>query len=89
MILTPVAPTPAFKIGEKTSDPLSMYLSDIFTIPVNLAGLPAISIPVRKVPSSKFQVPSLPIGFQLIGKHWREADILGMGMYYQRLATSH
>ena len=45
VILTPVSPTPAFKIGEKTNDPLQMYLSDIFTIPVNLAGLPAISYP--------------------------------------------
>lgn len=78
MILTPVAPTPAFKIGEKTSDPLSMYLSDIFTIPVNMAGLPAVSIPVKGV-------KGLPIGFQLIGKPWREADILGMGQYYERI----
>jgi len=81
IILTPVAPTPAFKIGEKTSDPLSMYLSDIFTIPANLAGLPAVSIPVKGV-------KGLPIGFQLIGKPWREADILGMGMYYERIAAS-
>lgn len=78
VILTPVAPTTAFKIGEKTSDPLSMYLSDIFTIPVNLAGLPAVSIPVKR--SSP-----LPIGFQLIGKHFREADILGIGQFYEKL----
>lgn len=78
VILTPVAPTPAFKIGEKTSDPLSMYLSDIFTIPVNLAGLPAISIPVNAK-------AGLPVGFQLIGRHWRETDILGVGQYYERL----
>lgn len=79
MILTPVAPTPAFKIGEKTNDPLSMYLSDIFTIPVNLAGLPAISIPVKSN-------SGLPVGFQLIGKPWREADILGVGQYYERIS---
>ncbi|OGY63109.1 MAG: aspartyl/glutamyl-tRNA amidotransferase subunit A [Candidatus Harrisonbacteria bacterium RIFCSPHIGHO2_01_FULL_44_13] len=88
VILTPVAPTPAFKFGEKTSDPLAMYLSDIFTIPVNLAGLPAISIPVKQATSDMSRVTShkpLPIGFQLIGKHWREADILGMGMFYERL----
>jgi len=79
VILTPVAPTPAFKIGEKADDPLQMYLSDIFTIPVNLAGLPGISIPVNG------REGKLPIGFQLIGKPWREVDILGLGMFYERL----
>ena len=79
VILTPVAPTPAFKIGEKADDPLQMYLSDIFTIPVNLAGLPGISIPVNG------REGKLPIGFQLIGKPWHEADILGLGMFYERL----
>jgi aspartyl-tRNA(Asn)/glutamyl-tRNA(Gln) amidotransferase subunit A len=80
VILTPTAPTPAFKIGEKTNDPLAMYLEDIFTIPVNLAGLPAISIPTEKyiVGSGK-----LPIGFQLIGKKWHEADILNIGRHYE------
>lgn len=79
VLLTPVAPTRAFKFGEKVSDPLSMYLSDIFTIPVNLAGLPAISIPVRLSTSEANQ---LPIGFQLIGRHFREADILSLGRLY-------
>jgi len=85
VILTPVSPTPAFKIGEKIENPLGMYLSDIFTIPVNLAGLPAISIPVKKyqVSSIKHQ-NELPIGFQLIGKHFREADILGLGKLYEK-----
>ena len=78
VILTPVAPTPAFKIGEKTDNPLHMYLSDIFTIPLNLAGLPGISIPV------KGREAKLPIGFQLIGRPWREADILGLGQVYER-----
>ena len=77
IILTPVSPTPAFKIGEKINDPLSMYLSDIFTIPVNLAGLPAISIPIKKT-------NGLPVGFQLIGKPFREADILGLAQYYEK-----
>lgn len=70
VILTPVTPTSAFKFGERTSDPLVMYLSDIFTIPINLAGLPAITIPP---------------GFQLIGRPWREADILGIGQFYERI----
>lgn len=78
VILTPVTPTAAFKIGEKTDDPLAMYLSDIFTIPVNLAGVPAISIPVKNN-------SGLPIGFQLIGKHFREADILGIGQLYEKM----
>jgi aspartyl-tRNA(Asn)/glutamyl-tRNA(Gln) amidotransferase subunit A len=72
VILTPVTPTQAFKFGEKSNDPLAMYLSDIFTIPVNLAGLPAITIPP---------------GFQLIGKPWREADILGIGQFYERISV--
>ena len=83
VILTPVSPTRAFKLGEKTNDPLAMYLSDIFTISVNLAGLPAISIPTTSVFEQKRT--ELPVGFQLIGKHWREADILGLGMYYERI----
>ena len=85
VILTPVAPTRAFKIGEKTDDPLSMYLSDIFTIPVNLAGLPAISIPVKAASHLPLATRELPVGFQLVGKHWREADILGIGQFYERI----
>ncbi len=85
VILTPVSPTPAFKIGEKIDDPLAMYLSDIFTIPVNLAGLPSLAIPVKK-----YEIDSgeLPVGFQLIGKPFREADILGIGQFYERLVAS-
>ena len=102
VILTPVAPTPPFKIGEKIDDPFSMYLSDIFTIPVNLAGLPALSLPTaprnyadhtqnyaegfqRQSASSQRKSASLPVGFQLIGKRWREADILGIGQFYDKL----
>jgi aspartyl-tRNA(Asn)/glutamyl-tRNA(Gln) amidotransferase subunit A len=70
LILTPVSPTTAFKIGEKTEDPLMMYLSDIFTIPINLAGLPALSIPCA------FDGRGLPIGLQIIGKPLDEAPIL-------------
>lgn len=81
VILTPVSPTAAFKIGEKTSDPLQMYLSDIFTLTLNLAGLPGVSIPVRAYEGTG----DLPVGFQLIGKQFREADILGMGQFYERI----
>jgi aspartyl-tRNA(Asn)/glutamyl-tRNA(Gln) amidotransferase subunit A len=79
VILSPATPGLPFRIGEKVSDPLQMYLSDIFTIPANLAGIPAISIPV------KGREGKLPIGFQLMGKKWHEADILGMGRLYERI----
>jgi aspartyl-tRNA(Asn)/glutamyl-tRNA(Gln) amidotransferase subunit A len=79
VIMAPVAPTTAFKIGEKTDDPLSMYLSDIFTIPVNLAGLPALSLPTSK----NFGKEKLPVGFQLIGRHFEEKNILSLGNYYE------
>ncbi|MDD5428120.1 MAG: Asp-tRNA(Asn)/Glu-tRNA(Gln) amidotransferase subunit GatA [Candidatus Omnitrophica bacterium] len=68
-IITPTSPTPAFKIGEKTNDPLSMYLSDIYTIPANLAGLPAISIPCG------FSKEGLPIGMQILAKAFDEETI--------------
>jgi aspartyl-tRNA(Asn)/glutamyl-tRNA(Gln) amidotransferase subunit A len=70
IILTPVSPTTAFKIGEKVEDPLMMYLSDIFTIPINLAGLPAMSVPCG------FDSAGLPIGLQIIGKPLDEAHML-------------
>jgi aspartyl-tRNA(Asn)/glutamyl-tRNA(Gln) amidotransferase subunit A len=83
VLLTPVAPTAAFKIGEKIDDPLAMYLCDVFTGPANLAGVPAISIPTKS--AKEFAPGELPVGFQLIGKKWREADILGIGQYYEKL----
>jgi len=79
VLLTPVSPTPAFTIGEKADDPLSMYLVDIFTITANLAGIPGISIPVEPPREG-----CLPVGFQLLGKPFREADILGIGQYYEQ-----
>lgn len=81
VILTPTTPTPAFKIGEKTSDPMQMYLSDIFTITQNLAGVPALSLPVKPYPLCGKE---LPVGFQLTGRHFREADILGIGKWYEQ-----
>jgi len=68
-LITPTSPTPAFEIGQKSEDPLSMYLADICTIPVNLAGLPAVSVPAGKT-------NSLPVGLQIIGKPFEEYKIL-------------
>jgi aspartyl-tRNA(Asn)/glutamyl-tRNA(Gln) amidotransferase subunit A len=81
MIIGPVTPTPAFSFGEKTGDPLTMYLSDIYTVPVNLAGLPAISIPVKQYAPGSGE---LPIGFQLIGRRFRENDLFAVGERYER-----
>jgi aspartyl-tRNA(Asn)/glutamyl-tRNA(Gln) amidotransferase subunit A len=72
-LLTPTAPTTAFKLGEKTSDPLEMYLSDIYTVSVNLAGLPAISVP------SGVDSKNLPIGAQIIGRAFDETTVLRVG----------
>ena len=82
-LLTPVAPTPAFAIGEKVDDPLQMYLSDIYTIPVNLAGTCAMSLPCG------FSAGGLPIGMQLIGKPFDEATILRTGHAFEQATAWH
>ena len=79
-ILTPSTPNSAFKAGEKKDDPISMYLNDIFTVPVNLAGLPAISIPTGH------DVNKLPLGLQLIGKPFDEQTILNLSLSIQKSA---
>jgi aspartyl-tRNA(Asn)/glutamyl-tRNA(Gln) amidotransferase subunit A len=83
VMLTPVAPTPAFRIGEKVNDPLQMYLSDIFTIPVNLAGTCAMSLPAG------FSESGLPIGLQLIGKPFGEETILRAGHAFEQATEWH
>ena len=83
LLLTPVAPTPAFYLGEKTADPLQMYLSDIFTIPVNLAGTCAISLPCG------FSSAGLPIGLQMIGKPFAEGEILHAAYAYEQATEWH
>ncbi|MBU4482546.1 MAG: Asp-tRNA(Asn)/Glu-tRNA(Gln) amidotransferase subunit GatA, partial [Actinobacteria bacterium] len=70
ILITPTSPTPAFKLKEKVDDPLTMYLSDIYTIPINLAGIPAISL------NCGYSKNNLPIGLQIIGKHFDEGTIL-------------
>jgi aspartyl-tRNA(Asn)/glutamyl-tRNA(Gln) amidotransferase subunit A len=82
-IVTPTAPTTAFEIGEKIADPLQMYLSDIYTISVNLAGLPALSLPCG------FDGDGMPIGLQIIGKHFDEATILRLAYAYEQATEWH
>ena len=69
LLLTPTTPTPAFRIGALVDDPVNMYLQDIFTVTINLAGVPAISIPAG-------EVDGLPVGAQLIGRHFDEETVL-------------
>ncbi len=83
LIVTPVTPTPAFKLGEKSDNPLQMYLSDIFTISVNLAGLPAIALPCG------FSRGGLPIGLQLIGRAFEEETLLRAAHAYEQSTQWH
>jgi aspartyl-tRNA(Asn)/glutamyl-tRNA(Gln) amidotransferase subunit A len=81
VVAMPTSPTPPFKLGERTSDPLQMYLADVFTVSANLAGLPAVSIPCG------FTSPAsgtLPIGLQLTGRRFDEATLLRMADAYER-----
>jgi len=82
VLLAPVAPTPAFKLGEMLDDPLSMYLSDIFTLPASLAGIPGISMPCG------FSDEGLPIGLQILGRHFEEQKLIRMAYNFEQ-ATDH
>jgi len=81
VILTPTTPTPAFKFGEKLSNPVDMYLSDIFTVSVNLATVPAVSVPIG------FSKENLPIGGQIIGRPWDEATILKISYLWEQISN--
>jgi len=78
LLFCPVSPFPAFKIGEKMDDPMSMYLADIYTIPMKLAGLPGISMPAGKI-------GKLPVGLQIIGNHFEENKILSVAQQMEKL----
>jgi aspartyl-tRNA(Asn)/glutamyl-tRNA(Gln) amidotransferase subunit A len=82
-VVAPTAPTPAFKLGEKTEDPLAMYLNDVFTIPAPLAGIPAISVPCG------FSASGLPIGLQLIGRPFDEATLFRVAAAYEAATDWH
>jgi aspartyl-tRNA(Asn)/glutamyl-tRNA(Gln) amidotransferase subunit A len=83
IILSPVTPTPAFKIGENTDDPLTMYLSDIFTLSANLAGIPGLSVPCG------FSGDGLPIGLQLMGNYFAEPTILNAAYCFEQATEFH
>ncbi|MDE3209037.1 MAG: Asp-tRNA(Asn)/Glu-tRNA(Gln) amidotransferase GatCAB subunit A, partial [Pseudomonadota bacterium] len=83
VILGPTSPQPAFNIGERNNDPVSMYLSDIYTIAVNLAGLPGLSLPAG------FSGQGRPIGIQLIGNYFNEARLLNIAHRYQQVTDWH
>lgn len=82
-LLTPTSPTVAFKKGEKTANPLEMYLADIFTISLNLAGLPGVSVPCG------FSPEGLPIGLQIVGQPFKEAELLSIAHAYERAHDHH
>ncbi|MGB5104455.1 MAG: Asp-tRNA(Asn)/Glu-tRNA(Gln) amidotransferase subunit GatA [Steroidobacteraceae bacterium] len=86
LVVGPTAPTPAFELGAKTSDPITMYLNDIYTIGANLAGLPAISIPCGFVQEVGRE---LPVGLQLVGPHFSESRLLSVSHQYQRVTDWH
>ena len=83
VILSPVAPTPAFRIGENVDDPLTMYLSDIFTLSANLAGIPGMSVPCG------FSAKGLPIGLQLMAGHFNEATLLRAAYGFEQATGFH
>jgi len=82
-IIAPVSPTPPFKLGEKADDPLAMYLSDVFTVSANVAGIPGLAIP------GGFSKTNLPIGFQLLGPRWGEEKLFDLGELYQAETDYH
>jgi aspartyl-tRNA(Asn)/glutamyl-tRNA(Gln) amidotransferase subunit A len=83
VIISPVAPTAAFKIGEKVDDPLTMYLSDIFTLSANLAGIPGVSVPCG------FSSEGLPVGLQIMGNHFNEEMLLKVAHGFQKATEFH
>ena len=83
VIAGPVAPTVAWKIGEKSDDPVANYLADIFTLPASLAGLPGMSLPAG------FGAHGLPVGLQLIGNYLQEAKLLNVAHQFQQATDFH
>jgi aspartyl-tRNA(Asn)/glutamyl-tRNA(Gln) amidotransferase subunit A len=87
VLVAPVSPTPAFKLGEKTDDPLQMYLNDVCTIPVSIAGLPAISVPCGFATAP--DGARLPIGLQIIARPFDEATLFRVAHAYEQATDWH
>ncbi len=87
LLFCPVSPFPAFKIGEKMNNPMSMYLADIYTVPLKLAGLPGLSLPAGKIknPSTSSDSGGLPVGLQIIGNHFQENKILNVALQMEKV----
>jgi len=83
VIIAPVAPSPALKLGELADDPLTMYLSDIFTLPANLSGIPGISVPCG------FSSEGLPIGLQIMAKHFNEGALFKAAYNFEQATEYH
>jgi aspartyl-tRNA(Asn)/glutamyl-tRNA(Gln) amidotransferase subunit A len=83
LLLSPVAPTPAYRLGEKTDDPVAMYLDDLMTVPASLAGLPALSVPCGHSSAG------LPIGLQIVGPYLDETTVLRVGHAFQSCTAHH
>ena len=81
-ILMPAAPTPAWKIGAKTDDPVAMYLADIFTVQANMVGIPGIALPIGTT------TEGLPIGLQFMADKWKEGELLAFAQYFQQNVLS-
>ena len=82
VLMAPTMPTPAFKIGEKIEDPLSLYLADVNTVPINLAGVPSISVPCGSA-------DGLPVGLQIIGNHYDESAIIRAAYSFEQNTVHH
>ncbi len=86
-LLSPTAPTPAYRLGEKTSDPLEMYKGDLMTVNLNLSGLPAIVVPCGLAGSSGGSSP-LPVGLQFVGRAFQEGDLCAIAHVFERTASA-
>jgi aspartyl-tRNA(Asn)/glutamyl-tRNA(Gln) amidotransferase subunit A len=87
VIATPTSPVPAFRLGERVKDPLSMYLADVYTLPASLAGLPALSVPCAPTPPRSDR-PALPVGLQLMGPPLEEARLFTVAAAIERVSSA-
>jgi aspartyl-tRNA(Asn)/glutamyl-tRNA(Gln) amidotransferase subunit A len=87
VLVAPVTPTPAFRLGERVEDPLEMYLGDVFTLPCNLAGICGISVPAAPIPATG-EDPELPVGLQLLGPAFGEERLFSVAAAWERICPA-